>query len=92
MSEGPGGPNRIPIGEILREAIRGIRNEILLYGVFVISILFLSGWYGIEVIRELKFPILGFATLVLAVYFVVVLINLWREWPGSGRPASRKNG
>ncbi|HTY52776.1 MAG TPA: hypothetical protein VMB35_06235 [Methanomicrobiales archaeon] len=82
----------IALGEVLREAIRGIRNEILLYGVFVISVLFLSGWYGVDVLRELKYPILGFATLVLVVYFIVVLINLWKEGQVPGRPRSRQQG
>jgi hypothetical protein len=91
MPAGAGWPNPAAI-EILRAAIKGVKNEILLYGIFVITVLFLSGWYGIEMVRELKLAILGFATLILVMYFSIVLINLWREWPGRGPPTSRKNG
>ena len=55
----------LPRGEILKEIIKGIRREVLLFGIAVIILLVGSARYEIQLFRELKWPILGFATLVL---------------------------
>lgn len=56
--------------EVVLEAIKGIKSEILLYGVVVVGLLAGSANLGIEVLRELKWPLLGFATLILIAYFI----------------------
>ena len=67
-AEGKGQP---PFGDVLREALRGIRSEILLYGIAVIAIIVGSARFGIVILRELEVPLLIFATFVLIVYFLL---------------------
>jgi hypothetical protein len=68
-------PEKPPFGDVLREALKGIRSEILLYGIAVIIIIAGSAQFGIDVLRELKYPLLVFATFVLVVYFILSLIG-----------------
>ena len=58
---------KLPVGDVLIEVIKGIRREVLLYGIAVIILLVGSAQLGVELLRELKWPILGFATLVLLI-------------------------
>jgi hypothetical protein len=91
MSGGRGeeGGDRPPFGDVLREALRGIRSEILLYGIAVIVIIVGSAHLGIAILRELEYPLLLFATFVLVVYFLLA-------WAGArermGRKGSGKKG
>ena len=62
---------RPPPGEVFREVLKGIRSEILLYGIVVIVIIVGSARFGLSTLRELEIPLLLFATFVLAVYFVL---------------------
>lgn len=72
MPEGAGirGEGEPPLGDVLREALKGIRSEILLYGIVVIAIIVGSAQFGIAILRELEIPLLVFATIVLIVYFI----------------------
>jgi hypothetical protein len=63
--------DRPAVGEVFREVLRGIRSEILLYGIVVIVIIVGSARFGLNVLHELEIPLLLFATFVLAVYFVL---------------------
>jgi hypothetical protein len=72
-------------GEILREAVRGIRSEILLYGIAVIVIIVGSAQFGIAILRELERPLLLFATFVLMVYFIL-------SWAGAKERVTKKSG
>jgi hypothetical protein len=67
---GTGGEGRPPFGDILREALRGIRSEILLYGIAVLVIIVGSAQFGIAILRELEIPLLLFATFVLIMYII----------------------
>lgn len=59
----------IPYIEVILEAIKRIRNEILLYGI-VIAVLFVSSaYFGIEVLREVKWPLIVILTIALIAYF-----------------------
>jgi hypothetical protein len=83
---GSGGEGQPPIEEVFREALRGIRSEILLYGIAVIIIIVGSARFGIAILRELEFPLLLFATFVLIVYFTL-------NWAGAKeRVATKKSG
>ena len=69
--------------DILLEALKGIRSEILLYGIVVIVIIVGSARFGLEVLRELEVPLLLFATFVLIVYFLASLGKAWKKYrPG----------
>jgi hypothetical protein len=75
MTEPQEQPPRFSLTEILAEAVKGIRSEILLYGVVVIALLVGSASLGIEILRELKWPLIIFSTVILLAYFV------WRAVP-----------
>jgi hypothetical protein len=83
---GTGGEGQPPFGDILREALKGIRSEILLYGIVVIVIIVGSAQFGIAILRELEVPLLLFATFVLIVYLILA-------WSGAReRLVTRKSG
>ncbi|MGA2934901.1 MAG: hypothetical protein ABSD81_07080 [Methanomicrobiales archaeon] len=76
----PGGsyttePEQPPFGDVLLEALKGIRSEILLYGIAVIIIIVGSATFGIAVLQTLELPLLVFATFVLVVYFILAMIG-----------------
>ena len=64
-----------PFGDVLLEALKGIRSEILLYGIAVIIIIVGSAQFGIAVLQTLEIPLLAFATFVLILYFILALIG-----------------
>ncbi|HMA04965.1 MAG TPA: hypothetical protein VKO45_03475 [Methanomicrobiales archaeon] len=68
-----------PFGDVLLEVLKGIRSEILLYGIAVLIIVVGSAVFGIEVLRELEYPLLIFATFVLIIYFLANLVKAWRK-------------
>ena len=68
-------PEQPPFGDVLLEALKGIRSEILLYGIAVITIIVGSAQFGIAVLQTLEIPLLIFATFVLIVYFILALIG-----------------
>lgn len=56
--------------EILIEAVKGIKNEILIYALVVALLLVSASSFGLDVIRELKWPLLFIFTLGLVAYFL----------------------
>jgi hypothetical protein len=66
-----GGGNRAAFGEVFHEAVKGIRSEILLYGIAVITIIVGSARFGIAILQELEVPLLLFATFVLVVHLLL---------------------
>jgi hypothetical protein len=56
--------------DIIREALKGIRSEILLYAVAVGALFVASASLGIEILRELKWPLLAVFSLALLAYFI----------------------
>jgi len=55
--------------DIIREALKGIKSEILLYAVAVAALFIASASFGIEILRELKWPLLAVFSLALLAYF-----------------------
>jgi purine-cytosine permease-like protein len=68
-------PEQPPFGDVLLEALKGIRSEILLYGIVVIIIIVGSAQFGIAVLQTLEIPLLIFATFVLIIYFILALMS-----------------
>jgi hypothetical protein len=61
---------KIAWSDIIREAVRGIKSEILLYALVVAGLIIGSAALGIEILRELKWPLVAIFTLALVAYFV----------------------
>ena len=55
--------------DIILEALKGIKSEILLYAVVVAALFVASASLGIEILRELKWPLLAVFSLALLAYF-----------------------
>jgi hypothetical protein len=71
-----------PWGDLVLEALKGIRSEILLYGIVVIVIIAGSAQFGIAVLEKLEIPLLVFATIVLVIYFILALQGARRKVTG----------
>lgn len=69
MVEERGGETRISVTDIIVEALKGIRSEILLYAVAVAALLVGSAAFGLEVLKEVKWPLILIFTLALFAYF-----------------------
>jgi len=61
---------KIAWSDIILEALRGIKSEILLYAVVVAALLIGTAALGIEILKELKWPLVVVFTLALLAYFV----------------------
>jgi len=55
--------------DIILEALKIIRSEILAYAVIVAVLLIATGALGLDVLRELKWPLVIIFTVALAAYF-----------------------
>jgi hypothetical protein len=55
--------------DIILEALKGIKSEILLYAVAVAALFIAAASLGIEILRELKWPLLAVFSLALLAYF-----------------------
>jgi hypothetical protein len=79
---GTKGKGEPPLGDLVVEALKGIRSEILLYGIVVIVILVGSARFGIAVLQTLEIPLLVFATIVLVIYFLLTLMGARKRAAG----------
>jgi len=79
---GTKGRGEPPWGDLVLEALKGIRSEILLYGIVVIVIIAGSAQFGIAVLEKLEIPLLVFATIVLVIYFLFALTGAKRRAAG----------
>jgi uncharacterized membrane protein YhaH (DUF805 family) len=61
---------KIAWNDIVLEALRGIKSEILLYAVVVAALIIGTAALGIEILKELKWPLVTVFTLALLAYFV----------------------
>ena len=61
---------KIVLSDIILEALRGIKSEILLYAVVVAGLIIGTAALGIEILRELKWPLVAVFTVALVAYFV----------------------
>lgn len=61
---------RIGWTEIIVEALRGIKSELLLYALAVATILVGSAYLGIDVLKELKWLLVGVFSAGLLAYFL----------------------
>ena len=60
---------KISFSRLILEALKGIKSEILLYAVIVAVLLVGSAYFGIDVLREVKWPLLIIFSLALVAYF-----------------------
>ena len=81
---GTGGGARFSLGEIVPGVLKGIRSEILLYGIAVIIVIVGSAHFGIAILRELEVPLLLFATFVLVVHLLARAGAEEKAAPGAG--------
>jgi hypothetical protein len=70
------------LGDLVVEALKGIRSEILLYGIVVMVIIVGSAQFGIAVLQTLEIPLLVFATIVLVIYFLLALMGARKRAAG----------
>lgn len=71
MAENSGEINRASVADIVVEALRGIKNEILLYAVAVAALFISASAFGLDILREVKWPLLFIFTLALLAYFLM---------------------
>ena len=69
MPEEPEEQVQIAFGDIILEALKGIKSEILLYAIVVAALLVGSAYFGLAVLKELKWPLILIFSLALAAYF-----------------------
>ena len=62
-------PARLSATDIIIEALKIIRSEILAYAVIVAVLLIGTAALGLEILRELKWPLVIVFTIGLAAYF-----------------------
>ena len=60
---------RISLSDIIIEALKGIKSEILLYAIVVAALIIASAALGLEVLTEVKWPLIIIFTLGLFAYF-----------------------
>lgn len=60
---------KISLGDIIIEALRGIKSEILLYAIVVAALIIISAALGLDVLREVKWPLIITFTVALFAYF-----------------------
>jgi len=56
--------------DIIIEALKIIKSEILAYAVIVAGLLIGTASFGIDILRELKWPLVAVFTVGLAAYFL----------------------
>lgn len=69
MSRGARNEAKTSFADIVIEALKGIRSEILLYAVAVAALLVGSASFGLEVLNEVKWPLILIFTVALFAYF-----------------------
>jgi hypothetical protein len=60
----------IAFTDVIIEALKGIKSEILIYAVAMAALLVGSAYLGIEIFRELKWPLLLIFSAALVAYFI----------------------
>jgi hypothetical protein len=58
------------IFDVVIEAIKGIRSEILLYAIAMAALLVASAQLGSEILRDLKWPLIAIFSVALIAYFI----------------------
>jgi hypothetical protein len=69
MTDVPGDEQNPAFFDVVLEALKGIKSEILLYAVAVAALFVGSASLGIDILRELKWPLLAVFSLGLLAYF-----------------------
>lgn len=69
MSEDKKEEPKISFSHLILEALKGIKSEILLYAVIVAVLLVGSAYFGLAVLREVKWPLVIIFSLALVAYF-----------------------
>jgi hypothetical protein len=70
MFEMPEKQPRISLAKIILEALKGIKSEILLYAIAVAALLVSSAYFGLAVLKELKWPLIIIFSSALLAYFL----------------------
>lgn len=70
MAEERGSETGISATEIIIEALKGIKSEILIYAVAVAALLVGSSSFGLDALRELKWPLIFIFSAGLVAYFI----------------------
>lgn len=61
---------RFSVGDIVLEALKIIKNELLAYAVIVAVLLIGTAALGLEVLKALRWPLVAVFTIALAAYFL----------------------
>jgi len=61
---------KFSLGDIIIEALKGIKSEILLYAIVVAGLIIGSAALGLEVLKAIKWPLIIVFTLALFAYFI----------------------
>jgi predicted nucleic acid-binding protein len=61
---------KLSIFEVIIEAIRGIRSEILLYAIAMAALLVGSAKLGSEILKEIKWPLMAIFSVALIADFI----------------------
>ncbi len=69
MAEETRGEARLSVTEVVVEALKGIKSEVLIYAVAVAALFVGSSSFGLDVLREVKWPLLFIFTVALVAYF-----------------------
>ncbi len=94
MPDPTGQPAKLSTVEIVLEALKIIRSEILAYAVIVAALLIGTAALGVDILRELKWPLVIVFTVALIAYFIARAVPrakaaLRLKAPGAGRPAAQ---
>ena len=66
----PENETRITSSEVIIEALKGIKSEILVYAIAIAALFVSSSSFGIDVLRETKWPLLFIFSVALVAYFI----------------------
>lgn len=82
---------RLSVGDIVIEALKLIKSEILAYAVIVAALLIGTSALGLDVLRALRWPLVVIFTVALVAYFLARAVprakdRLRTKSAGSNRP------
>ena len=61
---------RLSVGDVVIEALKIIKNELLAYAVIVAVLLIGTAALGLEILKALRWPLVAVFTVALAAYFL----------------------
>jgi hypothetical protein len=91
MPAEPTKEGNIALGEIILEALKGIKSEILLYAIIVAALLIGSAYFGLAVLKELKWPLIIIFSLALGAYFFAGAVPRAKRRLRNSGPAQKRS-